>query len=264
LEESEGEDAFGYDRLPDGTILLAVADGAGSAAHAKKGAHCVIQTAIASARSMIIQPSQPTDECFYHNVLTKVLQTVRTALETLVHDSTDVHECIPSPLEEPHVQLAEQPQLPLHEFATTLLLALVTPTWLAVLQVGDGAIVVKEADETIKTITRPDFKEYINECSFITDSDYQDCAQYSLLPLKDVQGIAMFTDGIQMLALELATNSAYAPFFAPLFSFALQGEKDEMELARELHDFLTSKRVCERTEDDKTLLLAVPFGACPR
>ena len=228
------EDVLGQDQLPDGTLLLAVADGAGSATRGKEGADCVIQEALIWARTSIMSNHKLTDESFYLTVLENILYAARQAIEARARGGAS-----------------------LHDFATTLLCTLVTPQWLAVVQVGDGAIVVQHVDGTIQTLTRPDHGEYINECSFITDDDYQEHAQYVILPLENIRGIAMFTDGLQMLALELATNIAYSPFFTPLFSFASQKGADEAELSRELQDFLASERVCERTDDDKTLVLAV-------
>jgi hypothetical protein len=48
-------------------------------------------------------------------------------------------------------------------------------------------------------------------------------------------------------------NTPYQPFFAQMFSFARRPDATEMELQA----FLTSERVCARTDDDKTLVLVV-------
>jgi Protein phosphatase 2C len=230
------EDTLGYRSLSNGTILLAVADGAGSASRAKEGAQCAVQTALAFAETMLAQSSTEQDEDFCRDVLEQTLQAVHDSIEQLALNQTA-----------------------LHEFATTFLFAMITPERLAVLQVGDGAIVIQQEDETLQTITVPGYAEYINECSFVTDADYRAHAQYSILPLKHTRGIAMLTDGLQALAIELATNIAYAPFFIPLFEFAAREDRAEVELTQELHDFLASKRVCQYTDDDKTLVLAVPL-----
>jgi hypothetical protein len=48
---------------------------------------------------------------------------------------------------------------------------------------------------------------------------------------------------------------AHAPFFAPLFKFI--AEAKDLDVAnQELTGFLRSPRVCDRTDDDLTLLLA--------
>ena len=63
----------------------------------------------------------------------------------------------------------------------------------------------------------------------------------------------MLTDGIQLLAVRYADNTAHEPFFEPLFEFAENPNSSNAEL----EEFLRSERVCERTDDDKTLVLAV-------
>lgn len=145
------------------------------------------------------------------------------------------------------------PILRLHDFATTLLLAVVTTQWVAVAQVGDGAAVIHDAAGVLQSLTVPDHGEYLNETVFVTSSDYLERAQYATYRHDGLRGVALLTDGLEMLALDLATNAAHAPFFAPLFAFAAVPDATEEELTA----FLDSERVCARTDDDKTLVLAV-------
>jgi hypothetical protein len=57
------------------------------------------------------------------------------------------------------------------------------------------------------------------------------------------------------LALKIPEGTPHKPFFAPLFRFS--GEwKEEEDAKQQLESFLRSPRVCERTDDDLTLLLA--------
>ncbi|EJN10128.1 hypothetical protein PMI40_00215 [Herbaspirillum sp. YR522] len=69
---------------------------------------------------------------------------------------------------------------------------------------------------------------------------------------------AVFSDGIQRIALNMATNTPHEPFFAPFFK-TLKSTTDEQEdqLQGLLAKFLASPQVNERTDDDKTLALAV-------
>jgi hypothetical protein len=68
---------------------------------------------------------------------------------------------------------------------------------------------------------------------------------------------AVFSDGLLRLAINLATGEPHAPFFRPLFAFAAAGDASGV-VAREaeLAAFLHSDRVCARSDDDKTILLA--------
>ena len=56
----------------------------------------------------------------------------------------------------------------------------------------------------------------------------------------------------------MATNTAHEPFFKPFFSILAKTTSDqEDQLEAALVGFLNSEAVNERTDDDKTLALAV-------
>jgi hypothetical protein len=74
-----------------------------------------------------------------------------------------------------------------------------------------------------------------------------------------VDELALFTDGLQMLALHFASRSAHRPFFEPLFTTLREAANPEA-LGGPLREFLDSPAVNERTEDDKTLVLAIREG----
>ena len=65
----------------------------------------------------------------------------------------------------------------------------------------------------------------------------------------------MLTDGLQPLALNYAAKAAHAPFFVPMFRPLRVAPSGATVLAA-LRNFLDSPRVNERTDDDKTLILA--------
>jgi len=230
------DDAHAYRQQENGTLLIAVADGAGSAAHSAKGATKAVQTALHAAETMLAQQIKPEDEDQWRVALDWIFMTVRAKLVELTEDGE-----------------GQPGRLPLREFATTLLFAIVTPQEIAIAQIGDGAVVVQDVDGNLQSLTLPDHGEYINETTFVTNSDYLKHVQYTILPQRGIQSIALLTDGLQMLALDLATNTPYKPFFAPLFKLAAKPDAAEKQLV----DFLESERVCDRTDDDKTLVLAV-------
>ena len=71
----------------------------------------------------------------------------------------------------------------------------------------------------------------------------------------DLQGVAMFSDGLQMLALKMPGATPHAPFFTPLFRF-MRGEPDPQLRLDQLQKLLQSPRISQRADDDLTLLLA--------
>ena len=126
------------------------------------------------------------------------------------------------------------------------------------MQLGDGAIVVKRA-EGYEPVFWPQSGEYINTTFFLTDDAYR---RHVLIEMRDEPSseVAIFTDGLERLALNYGSQTAHAPFFAPMFK-ALRESRDASELIEPLRAFLDSGPVLERTDDDKTLALATRLGA---
>lgn len=296
LKKSLGcDDAHVYRLMDNGIVLLAIADGAGSASHAAKGASYAVQQACNVAQNLIVQQNEPANKEEWCTVLSTVLQTVRFGLEKLLSDESDSHinalnENLVSDIkldnaeqqrplvnaksivseDETEVALSSNvvkdtakegqsvlkpAKLSLSEFATTLQFAIITSQWIAVAQVGDGAVVIQHTNGEVEALTWPDHGDYINQTSFITDSDYLDRVQYTAISCSEIQGVALFTDGLERLALEFAAKKPYEPFFTPMFKFAT----DTSSTNEELEAYLGSAPICERTSDDKTLVLAVPL-----
>jgi Protein phosphatase 2C len=232
------DDACAY-RILDDMLYLAIADGAGTAIHSAIGATTAVQTALDTAALLLqgqIEPSQPDQ---WKSALSLILQAA--------------HQAIVQQIPNDPLPTSPSPTRQLNAFATTLLFVSVTKHWIAVAQIGDGAVVIQQKDGTIKSLTHPYQDEYINETNFLTDANYLSQVDYSVLARNDIQSIAMLTDGLQLLAMNYPENTPHQPFFTRTFSFANRPDATEAELRA----FLASDRVCERTDDDKTLLLAV-------
>jgi hypothetical protein len=165
---------------------------------------------------------------------------------------------IASMFDEIHQKLADYAGAawaPLRAYATTLTCALVAGDWLVVGQIDDGAAIVEEADGALFLAARPQRGEYANEAYFLTQPEATRCTVV-FTARRPVRGLALTTDGLLRLALKLPAYEPHLQFFHPLLSFAREAA-DEAQARAELADFLASERVCARTDDDKTLLLAV-------
>jgi hypothetical protein len=229
-------------------LLIAVADGAGSASFAASGANVAAQCAIEAAERILYRQTEPAEYDQWQSVLRGVLTAAREALVRLAEKSITV--AIPLLSAE---RRDSSDASALRNFATTLLVAIATLNWIAVAQVGDGAVVIQYNDGTLKSLTPRQRGEYINETCFLTDEDFLSLAEYNVVSCANTQGIALLTDGLQLLTMSYPANTPHAPFFEPLFRFAGASEANPADLAR----FLASERVCSRTDDDKTLVLAV-------
>lgn len=269
------QDAYYWEALPDGTILAAVADGAGSAAHSEVGAAVATQAAVASLASALATNQHALFESSKNPDLF-VRSEPGVALEVDISVCAQV-DAPASGKEEP----SGQPNLceaawkghliaavkaareaveaeaaargkPARDLACTLLVAIVRPSLLAAAQVGDGAVVVGPAAGEILALTKPNFGEYLNETTFITAPEAPD-PQLGFWR-GNLAHWAMLTDGLQMLALKMPAATPHPPFFLPLFEF-ITSAPDRAQAEAALVQFLRSPRIRERTDDDLTLLL---------
>lgn len=143
------------------------------------------------------------------------------------------------------------------EYACTLLTSIVGPEEAVFFQVGDGSIVVADSEELNHChVFWPQHGEYENMTFFATETGFATNLNFENVR-RNVVELAMFSDGLQRLALDFVKTAPYEPFFRGLFpSVRAMTVDDGGKLNQSLVDFLDSPRVNERTDDDKTLILA--------
>ncbi len=211
-------------------LALFVADGAGSAARGGDGAEIAIQSAV--------------------EFLAARLCSAEFLLSTVYADA-----CVVAVREKLFGEAARAGLTP-RDFACTFLGLISWEAGTLVFQIGDGGVVV-DVGCGLEVPVVPMSGEYANMTSFITDANATQQMVTKLYP-GIAQRAAVFSDGLQRLALNMATNTAHEPFFATFFKVlatALPGQEDSLHNA--LVRFLQSTAVNERTDDDKTLTLAV-------
>lgn len=142
------------------------------------------------------------------------------------------------------------------DYSCTLLGAVVGPSSAAYVQIGDGAIVVGTEEPGEYTwIVWPQHGEYANQTYFLTQEDAAAMLVFENGP--PVNEIAVFTDGIERLVLDLSNNTVHAPAFRPIFGWLAKTEPDRTGQASEgLVAYLGSDQINRRTDDDKTLVIA--------
>ena len=155
-------------------------------------------------------------------------------------------------------QLAQEQDEPIRSFATTLTCLVATPERLVIGQLGDGAVVAAGEDGDLNTVTTLQRGEYANETNFLTQDQALDLVTIQVID-EQVQALAVMSDGLTRLALKRPDNEPHPPFFKPLFAFveSTASSNDPARANEALIEFLTSPRVCERTDDDKALVLAL-------
>lgn len=262
------QDFASWEVLSDETLLMAVADGAGTACCGQIGAEAGVRAAMEAVRKGIAtgehrpasgeQPSaQPEGVACpplagqqtagnvslgqavaerWRQVLTQAFHAARFALE----------------------EEAQRRSLSLRDLATTLIVVLADNTHVGVAQVGDGAVVVATGEGELSALSLPPPSEYLNETVFLVSPDWSSWLQLRVWQ-GQAAGLAAFSDGLEMLALRMPSGIPHAPFFVPLFRFLCE-MSDAREATTELTRFLGSAGVRQRTDDDVTLVLAVPVG----
>jgi hypothetical protein len=82
-----------------------------------------------------------------------------------------------------------------------------------------------------------------------------------------VDEVALFTDGIERLVLDHTERTAPPQFFRTLFGWLVKTDKApldaELPVSLIVANYLDSKQINDRTDDDKTLILATRRPAPP-
>jgi hypothetical protein len=211
-------------------LSIFVADGAGSAAKGGEGGELAIEAAASFVARKVDQGSFNLGDELATDLVTAVRNRINAA--------------------------AEAEGLKVRDFACTFLGVLSTAKGSLVLQIGDGGVVL-DTGEGLEVAVVPMSGEYANMTHFVTDEDALTALATKTYPTRVLKAAA-FTDGIQRLGLNLASNTPHEPFFAPFFNGMTRATAEqEDELHGLLVRFLSSQPVNDRTDDDKTLALAL-------
>lgn len=218
-------------RAGGGRVLCAiVCDGAGSAEHGGEGASVICHTMTnALRRHFAGTAALPADDDIWSWV-----DTARDRLSIA----------------------ADRRGKAKRAFASTLVMVAATPESVLTVHVGDGAVVGRSGADDWSTLSVPENGEYASTTYFLTDDPAP------RLRISRFTGaytaLALFSDGIENLALDHKTNAPHVPFFRSMLA-PLDGAADpgrSLSLSSALAGFLGGPRVCEKTDDDKTLILA--------
>ncbi|OJU59431.1 MAG: serine/threonine protein phosphatase [Altererythrobacter sp. 66-12] len=222
------QDAYTVSRLPGDALCLVVSDGAGSASHGGQGASLVCRSLTANLRAWFrAHNGLPDDE--------QVMAWIDELRDRLAI-------------------VAGQRALTRRQFAATLVLLAVKGEELLALQIGDSAMVGRREGRW-EAICWPENGEFASTTFFVTD-DPQVRLRTARLPL-DYDAFALFSDGIENVALDHLGGQPHARFFDPMMKpvdDAKEGGK-LTALSAALGRYLDGAALCERTDDDKTLIL---------
>ncbi|MEO6584056.1 MAG: protein phosphatase 2C domain-containing protein, partial [Ferruginibacter sp.] len=150
----------------------------------------------------------------------------------------------------------------LNEFSCTFLGCVLYQDNSVFFQIGDGIIVRNDNSGNFTTIWLPQNGEYSNTTTFLIDDIYFGNLKFKELDEK-IDEIALTTDGLQILILNNDTNDIHQPFFLELFKWLrLANSPEQIDiLGKKLQDYISSDIINDRTDDDKTLILATRLNA---
>ena len=222
-----------FHRVEAGFAIAAVSDGAGSARNSALGATVTTTRAVTSAAWRLLDLAAPPTVGDLEAALEESAASARQSLE----------------------ELACQTGEALGAYANTLLLAIQTENLLGAAQVGDGGIVISNERGGFECFTSPQRGEYANQTTFITTRDGLEQLEVKVVEAQP-RYLAMFSDGLQNLVIENATQQPFHPFFDNVFQW-LEGQSDPGRAEAELSALLRSPRVTSRIDDDITLLLTI-------
>ncbi len=226
-QDSHSVQAFGDP--PDAPLIACAADGAGSAKHSGKGSAIACERIVENA-SAYFEAHGNFDSLQAEDIegwCDDVRRKIEEEAKTLACTSRD--------------------------FATTLCTAIVSPTRSCFFQIGDGAIVAS-CNDTYGVVFWPQSGEYANSTNFLTAENYREHLTF-LTTTQRFTNLAVFTDGLERLALSFENQTPHLPFFQPLFQ-TLRSTDNLAQLNEDLGSFLQSDSVKARSDDDKTLILA--------
>jgi len=214
-------------------IAIAVSDGAGSASRGGEGATITCASLIEQVEFLLAQErslaSMTEDDA------RQWLKAVRNAI----------------------ADRANEAERDMRDYACTMLFALVGVDVAVFLQIGDGVIVVNDQSPQWSWVFWPDRGEFANTTFFVTDAAAADHLRFEHRR-GFIQDIALLSDGIEPLVLHYASRTVHAPFFERTFEPVRRSQAvgQDLALSQDLEAYLCSPAILQRTDDDKTLVLA--------
>ena len=208
-------------------LICAVSDGAGTASHADAGARIAV---------------------------THFVRSLSDVTELAAIDRDRIAGFLGS-LEKVLTREASENGATIGDYACTLLGVIASPTQTVCLQIGDGAIVIPAGDPgAYDWVFWPQHGEYANTTNFVTQPNARDVFELRVGPA--INEFALFSDGLERLILNDLTRRVHAPALLPIFEWLRTKEADGKG-TQALTTYLESDHINQRTDDDKSLVMAV-------
>ncbi len=216
----------------DGEILIAVvADGAGSTTDGQRGAEIACNYFVSQVSELLKLASvKSLTEDFGRRWIAFYQQRI--------------------------AELSLEEKKEMREYATTFIGAVVGKNAAVFYQVGDGGAVFSPNGKpsSYQFSIVPTESEYINQTEFLTDEAAANSLRFVCVE-ETIEDLILFSDGIFAVAVDYQTGRPHEPFLMPMIAPLRSGNVSN-DLNEKLEKFLASPRINEKTDDDKTIILA--------
>ncbi len=240
-------------RVVNDVLVGIIADGAGSSQASDLGAYLTVQSCLDFTEEIEAWLKQDGYEAYRLGVKPLPVKIARfffqKAMERVLRVLRDA---------------AQEKNYCLDDLASTLLMFIATPDWIAAMQIGDGLLVIQPQAGDYQLVFMPDKGEFANQTTFVTSSDALNSMQVRVIEDK-MKFISAMTDGLEAVAIRYSDWSPFAPFFDPLQKFITEDQLTDSPIdattdvapQNYLKMFLCSDRLNQKTSDDKSLILCL-------
>ncbi len=236
-QNTECQDRFACATVETGTegevLIAVVADGAGSTTDGQIGAQIACQ------------------------IFTKEVTDFLSAKDASVKSLTaDFGKLWISYFQKKIAEISQLNKKELRDYASTFVGAVIGTNSAVFYQVGDGGIVFSSSGDakSYRFAIAPVEAEYVNVTEFVTDETAVESLRFELIE-EAVEDLILFSDGIYAVAVDYQNNQPHEPFLMPMIAPLRNGNAPN-GLNEKLENFLSSPKINEKTDDDKTIILA--------
>jgi hypothetical protein len=222
--------------LPQGWLVAAVSDGAGSALRSFEGAKTICERLVSDISDGLLKSDDIQRNMRVDQVIARqwIVDTIESAREELTKSGGEGS---------------------LSQFHATLVAVIAGPNGGTFFHIGDGAACATDINDlSSSSLSLPENGEYANETYFYTQPEWKDH-----LRLTEFDGrfnlIALMTDGVTPFALAPQAAGIYIPFFEPVSKFLSRHPIEDGKAA--LAATLAKEEIRKITGDDKTLIWAL-------
>lgn len=232
------------------TLIVAVSDGLGSAAHSEIGSKIASEQAVTHIANYVDSLKSPKKRFLWWPFPEKTQPNPQPAASTLESVCRTAFTVARDAL----VVRATKDHKELRDYACTLLVAVVMPNDWVVMHIGDGAVVGIFDNEATRTLSTPDNGEFINVTMPLTSNDYLTHLRFSH-KAEALRGVALMSDGVQPMCINYKTGEAYDGFFRPIIQWLRTLDLAVTDVS--MQKLLDTPRFRQKSDDDMTLVLAL-------